>query len=96
VPLGGHNVLEPAALHCAVLAGPNTTSATQAYTAVLEAQQFGLVASSADIARETARLLENPAMAQAAGDAAARGAATQSGAVERTAAALAVLLDARA
>jgi hypothetical protein len=35
-------------------------------------------------------------MAQAAGDAAARGAATQSGAVGRTAAALAVLLDARA
>jgi 3-deoxy-D-manno-octulosonic-acid transferase len=96
VPLGGHNVLEPAALHCAVLAGPNTASAAGAYAAVLEAQQFGLVTSSADIAREAGRLLENPAMAMAAGDAAARGAATQAGAVTRTAAALAVLLDARA
>ena len=96
VPLGGHNVLEPAALHCAVLAGPNTASAPRAYEAVLEAQRFGLVTSSADIAREAGRLLENPAMAMAAGDAAARGAATQSGAVARTAAALAAMLDARA
>jgi 3-deoxy-D-manno-octulosonic-acid transferase len=96
VPLGGHNVLEPAVLHCAVLAGPNTASAAGAYAAVLEAQQFGLVTSSADIAREAGRLLENPAMAMAAGDAAARGAATQSGAVARTAAALAMMLDARA
>src|SRR5882762_349265 len=45
VPLGGHNVLEPAALHCAVLAGPHTTSAPQTYDAVLGAQQFGSVAS---------------------------------------------------
>jgi 3-deoxy-D-manno-octulosonic-acid transferase len=96
VPLGGHNVLEPAALHCAVLAGPNTASAPRAYEAVLGAQQFGLVTSSADIAREAGRLLENPAMAMAAGGAAARGAATQSGAVARTAAALALSFDARA
>nr|MBA2589657.1 3-deoxy-D-manno-octulosonic acid transferase [Alphaproteobacteria bacterium] len=96
VPLGGHNVLEPAALHCAVLAGPNTANAAGAFEAVLEAQQFGLVTSSADIAREAGRLLENPAMAMAAGDAAARGAATQSGAVARTVAALALSFDARA
>ena len=96
VPLGGHNVLEPAALHCAVLAGPNTASAPRADEAVLGAQQFGRVTSSADIAREAGRLLENSAMAMAAGDAAARGAATQSGAVARTAAALQTMLDARA
>jgi 3-deoxy-D-manno-octulosonic-acid transferase len=96
VPLGGHNVLEPAALHCAVLAGPHTTSAPVAYNAILEAQQFGRVTSSADIAREAARLLGNPAAAAAAGDAAARGAATLAGAVARTADALKTLLDARA
>jgi 3-deoxy-D-manno-octulosonic-acid transferase len=96
VPLGGHNVLEPAALHCAVLAGPHTASAPLAYRAVFDAQQFGLVGSSADIAREAARLLANPAMATAAGDAAARGAASLSGAVTRTAAQLKTLLDARA
>jgi 3-deoxy-D-manno-octulosonic-acid transferase len=96
VPLGGHNVLEPAALHCAVLAGPHTSSAPVAYNAILEAQQFGRVTSSADIAREASRLLGNPAAAAAAGDAAARGAATLSGAVARTADALKTLLDARA
>ena len=96
VPLGGHNVLEPAALHCAVLAGPHTSSAPLAYQAVLEAQQFGRVNASADIAREAGRLLANPAAAAAAGDAAARGAATLAGAVARTSAALKTLLDARA
>jgi 3-deoxy-D-manno-octulosonic-acid transferase len=96
VPLGGHNVLEPAQLHCAVLAGPHTQNAPRAYDAVLEAQGFGRIASSADLAREAARLLGDPAAAQAAGDAAARGAATQSGATARTLQALKCLFDARA
>ncbi len=96
VPLGGHNVLEPAQLHCAVLAGPHTQSAPRAYDAVLQAQGFGHIASSADLAREAARLLGDPAAARAAGDAAARGAASQSGAVVRTLQALKSLFDARA
>jgi len=96
VPLGGHNVLEPAQLRCAVLAGPHTNNAPKAFEAVLQAQGFGQVASSGDIAREAARLLADPAAAQAAGDAAARGAATLSGAVARTVEALKTVLDARA
>ena len=95
VPLGGHNVLEPARLHCAVLAGPNIASAPGAYEAIFAAQGFGLVTSSADIAREAARLLSDATLANAAGEAAARGAATLSGAVSRTSDALKVLLDAR-
>jgi hypothetical protein len=63
---------------------------------VLEAQAFGRVNSSADIAREAGRLLGNPAAAAAAGDAAARGAAMLAGAVTRTAAHLKTMLDARA
>jgi 3-deoxy-D-manno-octulosonic-acid transferase len=96
VPLGGHNVLEPAALHCAVLAGPHIGSAPRAYEAVLQAQGFGRIASSTDIAREAERLLGDPHAAQAAGDAAARGAATLAGAVGRTQTALRTMLDARA
>jgi 3-deoxy-D-manno-octulosonic-acid transferase len=95
VPLGGHNVLEPAKLHCAVLAGPHIASAREAYEAIFAAQGFGLVSSSADIAREAAKLLSNAELAKAAGEAAARGAAMLSGAVGRTADALKVLLDAR-
>ena len=96
VPLGGHNVLEPARLQCAVLAGPNVTSAPKAYEAVFAAQGFGQVTSSADIAREATRLLCDAGLAKAAGEAAARGATTLSGAVDRTADALKVLCNARA
>jgi 3-deoxy-D-manno-octulosonic-acid transferase len=96
VPLGGHNPLEPAALHCAVLAGPHTQSAPTAFDAIFREQGFGRVTSSADIAREAARLLADPAAAKAAGDAAARGAATLSGAVDRTIVHLNQMLDARA
>lgn len=96
VPLGGHNPLEPANLHCAVLAGPYTANSNGAYEAIFRAQGFGRVTSSADIAREAARLLVDHAAARAAGDAAANGAATLSGAVTRTAAILRTVLDARA
>jgi 3-deoxy-D-manno-octulosonic-acid transferase len=96
VPVGGHNPLEPASLHCAVLAGPHTTSAPRAYEAIFAAQKFGPVASSADIAREAGRLLSDKQKSRTAGEAAARGAASLSGAVSRTAAALKILLDARA
>lgn len=84
VPLGGHNPLEPAALSCAVLAGPHTASAVKAYDAILTAQGFGRVFTSVDIAREAARLIADPDGARAAGDAAAQGAARLAGAVERT------------
>ncbi|MDB5735161.1 MAG: 3-deoxy-D-manno-octulosonic acid transferase [Alphaproteobacteria bacterium] len=96
VPLGGHNVLEPAALHCAVLAGPHTANAASAFAAVLVAQGFGRVSTSADIAREAARLFADPGAGHAAGDAAARGAAALSGAVMRTTDIARKLLDARA
>ena len=96
VPLGGHNVLEPAVLKCAVLAGPHTASAPAAYEAIFAAQGFGKVTSSTDIARAAARLLADAKAAAAAGIAAAQGAATLSGAVDRSVAQLKQLLDARA
>ena len=96
VPLGGHNPLEPAILRCAVLAGPHTVNAASAFDAIFAAQGFGRVHNSADIAREATRLLRSQDSASAAGDAAARGAATLTGAVARTIAALGRLLDARA
>jgi 3-deoxy-D-manno-octulosonic-acid transferase len=96
VPLGGHNPLEAARLNCAVLAGPHCQSNVHAFDAILAAQGFGRVEGSADIAREAARLFADPAAAAQAGRDAARGAATLSGAVERTVAALKTLPDARA
>jgi 3-deoxy-D-manno-octulosonic-acid transferase len=96
VPLGGHNPLEPAALQCALLAGPHTKSAPTAYDAIFAAQGFGKVTSSAEIAREAARLLSDPVAAKAAGEAAAQGATKLAGAVDRTVAHLKQMLDARA
>lgn len=97
VPLGGHNPLEPAVLQRAVLAGPHRENSARAFAAILGAQGFGGVTSSADIAREAGRLLADPAATRVAGDAAARGAASQSGAVARTIEALdGLFTDARA
>ncbi len=89
VPMGGHNPLEPAALNCAILAGPHRASAARAYDAILSAQgAIGSVANSGDIARQAARLFSDPLLAARTGEAAARGAATQQGAVARTIAVL--------
>lgn len=96
VPMGGHNPLEPAVLHCAVLAGPHTANAATAFDAILTSQGFGQVASCADIAHEATRLLADDAVAREAGNAAARGAASLAGAVTRTTAILETMFDARA
>jgi len=96
VPLGGHNPLEPALLNCAVLAGPYRDNARTAFAAVLDAQGFGTVLSSAEIAREAARLLSDPASAARAGEAARSGAATLQGAVGKSVTLLKEMLDARA
>jgi 3-deoxy-D-manno-octulosonic-acid transferase len=95
VPLGGHNPLEPALLNCAVLAGPHRDNARTAFSAVLDAQGFGTVQSSTDIARDAARLLSDPVLAARTGEAARNGAATLQGAVDKSVTLLKVMLDAR-
>jgi 3-deoxy-D-manno-octulosonic-acid transferase len=84
VPMGGHNPLEPARLHCAVMAGPHTFNSATAFAAVLGAQGLGLVHSSTEIAALAERLLGDSVAAKALGDAAARGAAHLGGAVAKT------------
>jgi 3-deoxy-D-manno-octulosonic-acid transferase len=84
VPLGGHNPLEPARLHCAVMAGPHTFNSATAFAAVFGAQGLGLVHSSAEIAALAGRLLGDSVAAKSLGDAAARGAAQLGGAVAKT------------
>jgi len=84
VPAGGHNPLEPARLHCAVMAGPHIANSQTAFEAVLGAQGTGLVKTSSDIAAFAKALFANPAKAKSLGDAAARGAATLGGAVAKT------------
>jgi 3-deoxy-D-manno-octulosonic-acid transferase len=93
VPHGGQNPLEPARLHCAVLAGPHTGNFTPSYDAIFAAQGAGLVQSCAEIAALAGRLLADPTAARAMGDAAAHGADALGGAVEKTRLAIEALMS---
>src|SRR6185436_5306768 len=57
VPMGGHNPLEPARLHCAVIAGPHTFNSQSAFEAVFGAQGLGRVTTSVEIAALAEQLL---------------------------------------
>jgi len=97
VPLGGHNPLEPASLHCAVLAGPHRASSQGAFDAILATQGLGSVESSTDIAATAAKLLTDADAATRAGQAARTGAMALQGAVAKTVTLLREMLaDARA
>lgn len=96
VPMGGHNPLEPARLHCAVIAGPHIANSASAFEAVFAAQGFGIVNTAGEIAAVATRLLADGAAARQAGDAAFAGAATLGGAVERTLATIDALLSCHA
>jgi 3-deoxy-D-manno-octulosonic-acid transferase len=97
VPHGGQNPLEPARLHCAVMAGPHTENFAPAYEAIFAAQGVGRVRSSSELAALFGRMAADPSEASAIGDAAADAAQSLGGAVERTRFAIETLLaDARA
>lgn len=84
VPVGGHNPLEPARLHRAVLAGPHIANSRISYEAIFAAQGAGMVSSSGDIVAIARKLLTDPGEAIRLGDAAAVGASRLGGAVGRT------------
>jgi 3-deoxy-D-manno-octulosonic-acid transferase len=96
VPIGGHNPLEAARLHCGVLFGPHTESFSQAYDALLAKHGGRRVASTREIAEAARDLFADPARAKAMGDAAAVASAELGGAVARTLKTIEALLDARA
>jgi 3-deoxy-D-manno-octulosonic-acid transferase len=96
VPHGGQNPIEPARLHCAVMAGPNTANFALAYEAIFASEGEGRVGSAAEIAAFAAKLLADPARAAALGDAAFAGAAALGGAVARTTAVIETLIAAHA
>lgn len=92
IPHGGQNPLEPARLHCAVMAGPNTFNFDSAYEAIFKAQGGGLVQSSGEIADFARQMLGDAAKLRAYRDAASEGAQTLGGAVAKTCAAVEALL----
>jgi 3-deoxy-D-manno-octulosonic-acid transferase len=92
VPVGGHNLLEPAVAGCPVLFGPHTESVRDA-AALLEACGAARrVADAGELACAAAEWLCDPAAASASGEAGQRAVASARGGALRAAALVEALL----
>ncbi len=69
VPIGGHNLLEPAALGLPLLSGPHVFNAQEIADMFVTKGACQLVADAAELAAEVGRLLSDPASASRLGDA---------------------------
>ncbi|WP_420349351.1 3-deoxy-D-manno-octulosonic acid transferase [Pelagibius sp.] len=93
VPTGGHNLLEPARLGCAVLTGPHTANFSQLAEEMLAAGALRRVADKAELEAAVDALLTDPAARRALAAAATAYADAQAGVLDRVVAALAPALD---
>lgn len=82
--IGGHNVLEPAALGVPVLVGPHTFNFEEVTDALLDRGAALRVSDAEGLAAEVQRLLGDPARRAAMGRAAIEAVEHQRGAVQRT------------
>lgn len=92
-PIGGHNLLEPAAQGCPVLFGPHTHNFLEMARGLEAAGGGERIATGADLASAWGRQLSEPKQAQAMGRAALEFVAAHHGAVERAVDAAAGLLE---
>src|SRR5579883_3681924 len=84
VPIGGHNVLEPAALSRPVLVGPHTFNFEEITRSLIEAGGARRVASARELGTTLLQLLRDPAERFRMGAAARAVCARERGAVRRT------------
>jgi 3-deoxy-D-manno-octulosonic-acid transferase len=82
--IGGHNVLEPAALGVPVLVGPHTFNFEEVTDLLLEQGAALRVADSEELSKVLQVLLSDPAQRQRMGEAAQRTVGTERGAGDRT------------
>jgi 3-deoxy-D-manno-octulosonic-acid transferase len=94
VPIGGHNVLEPAAHRKPILFGPHMHNFHQIAAALLEAQGAVQVPTPERLADELGALLQHPERRQALGRAAEQVLRANQGAIERTVSLIEKLLPA--
>ncbi|QTF92748.1 lipid IV(A) 3-deoxy-D-manno-octulosonic acid transferase [Halomonas sp. BM-2019] len=92
VPIGGHNLLEPAALGVPVLTGPELANFAEVAETLLAADALVEVADEAALAAALAELLGDPAERHRLGEAGRAVVAANRGALERTLEGLARLL----
>ncbi|MDM4771633.1 lipid IV(A) 3-deoxy-D-manno-octulosonic acid transferase [Solimonas sp. SE-A11] len=83
VPVGGHNVLEPAALGLPVLFGPQMHNFIAARDLLLGEQAAEQVADATQLAAALTRLLRDPAQRSAMGEAGRRAVAANRGALQK-------------
>ncbi len=84
VPVGGHNLLEPAARGKVVLFGPHTYKCEEIAAALLESGAGVRVESADALAEQVGRLLADPALRERMGRRGREMVARNQGAVERT------------
>jgi 3-deoxy-D-manno-octulosonic-acid transferase len=68
VPVGGHNLLEPAALGLPVISGPNVFNAQEIADMFVDEGACEIVQGAADLANEIEKLLADPDAAKAMGE----------------------------
>lgn len=93
VPHGGHNLLEPARLGCAVLHGPHVANFAETVSGMTKAGAAALVDDAAGLGATVDRLLADPAERQRLADAAAAFVAGRGRVLEAVLAELAPFLD---
>jgi 3-deoxy-D-manno-octulosonic-acid transferase len=96
VASGGHNMLEPARLHKAVLFGPHTSNFREAAAALAASGGGFVVSNAAELGARLRHLLTNHAERERAGEAAHAAVISRQGAVQRTLDLLSPLVDAAA
>jgi 3-deoxy-D-manno-octulosonic-acid transferase len=84
VPTGGHNMLEPALRRRPVLFGPHTGNFRESAELLCAAGAAVVVKDALDLAREAERLLDEPALRLAMGEAGCAAVTTRQGAVAAT------------
>ncbi|MEZ5461425.1 lipid IV(A) 3-deoxy-D-manno-octulosonic acid transferase [Dokdonella sp.] len=83
-PIGGHNLLEPAALGKPVIVGPHTFNTEEVAASLIDAHAVLRVGNAAELGAAVVRLLANPDERTAMGHSAQAVLERERGAVERT------------
>jgi 3-deoxy-D-manno-octulosonic-acid transferase len=96
VPVGGHNLLEPAVLGLPVLSGPYTQNAQEIADLLAASGALLIVQDEAGLARALVDLLSSPTLARETGEKGRRAMAQSRGAVERLVALVEPLLSPQA
>lgn len=93
-PVGGHNLIEPARLGCALISGPDVTNFADAASALRAGAALAIVHGEAELAEAVALLLDDPARRHYAAESARAIAGSLGGALAKTLAALGPFLPA--